>query len=325
MIVLQGTGGGSELKSKLFYKYVRSEWEAFHTRGGASDELPIDGLAELVSLNDRLSQEDVKEVYVPLVDYIDVMIQHKDLYETDRYRFFNGTEKSDAEPRKPFVIGIAGSVAVGKSTSARVLRQLLEEYYPDKNVDLVTTDGFLYPNRELRRRGIMQRKGFPESYDMVTLLDFMSRVKIGESNVEYPLYSHDIYDVIPDETGKIEATDIIIVEGINAFQLPQNQEIYMNEFFDFSIYIDADPLHIKKWFHDRYLMHMERAKDDPDNYYHEMTKWSDEKINDYGNQVWYTINLTNLVQYIAPTKERAHVILHKSENHSIDEVYVRKY
>ncbi|MBZ6526931.1 type I pantothenate kinase [Aerococcaceae bacterium DSM 111021] len=311
------------MSTELFTQYSREEWEHFNRFEGTLK--PIVGLEELVSLNDRLSQDDVKEIYVPLVHYIDVMHNNKKNYGEERDKFFNIIGQKSSFETNTFMIGVSGSVAVGKSTSARVLQRLLEKYYPDKRIGLVTTDGFLYPNAELERRGIMKRKGFPESYDMPSLVDFMSKVKVGKDKVEYPTYSHEIYDIVPGEMQVMKEPDILIVEGINAFQLPENQQTYMNEFFDFSIYIDADPLHIKKWFMDRFIMHMESAKDDPTNYFYEISKWPQEKVEDYGNEIWYTINLTNLVQHIQPTRGRADVILHKGINHSIDNVYVRKY
>lgn len=311
------------MTSELFTHYSRKEWEQFNQMKG--NLKPIVGLEELVSLNDRLSQQDVKEVYVPLVHYIDVMLKNKDEYEVERDKFFDIIGEKSSFENNTFMIGVSGSVAVGKSTSARVLQRLLQKYYPEKRIELVTTDGFLYPNEELERRGIMKRKGFPESYDMPRLLEFMSKVKIGVEDVEYPTYSHEIYDIVPGEVQVMKKPDILIVEGINAFQLPENQQTYMNEFFDFSIYIDADPLHIKTWFMDRFKMHMESAKDDPTNYFYEITKWPSEKVEDYGNEIWYTINLTNLVQHIQPTRGRADVILYKGKNHWIDNVYVRKY
>lgn len=311
------------MTAELFTQYSRSEWQNFVTSEGKLK--PIEGLEELVSLNDRLSHKDVREVYVPLVHYIDVLYGHLKEYGSKRDQFFNLIGQKSSYQTNTFMIGVSGSVAVGKSTSARVLQRLLEKYYPDKRIELITTDGFLYPNAELERRGIMNRKGFPESYDMPTLLEFMSKVKTGFGDVEYPMYSHEIYDIVPGEKAVMQKPDVLIVEGINAFQLPENQQTYMNEFFDFSIYIDADPLDIKKWYMDRFVVLMESAKNDPTNYFYKISQWPQEKVEDYGNEVWYTINLTNLVQHILPTRGRADVILHKEVDHSIDNVYVRKY
>lgn len=307
----------------LFIEYSREEWKRF--RSSVKEFEDVEDLESLVSVNDRLTQEDLDDIYAPLLDYIEILISQRKHYNRHRDAFLNLQESPDASVNNPFIIGISGSVSVGKSTVARVLRELLQAYNPTKNVDLITTDGFLYPNKELRRRGIMHRKGFPESYDMATLIEFMSRVKVGEENISYPLYSHDIYDVVTDRQGLMFKPDILIVEGINAFQLPANQQIYMNEYFDLSIYLDADPMDIKRWYTERYVMHLKNAQDDPNSYYYEMSQWPESKIKDYGNQIWYTINLTNLVQNIAPTKKRADIILNKSSDHSIDKVFIKKY
>lgn len=312
-----------DLTIELFTPYSRDEWKDFISIEGKIK--PIEGLEELVSLNDRLSQQDVREVYVPLINYIDVIYSNFKEYDKNRDEFFNFIGQKSSYKSNTFMIGVSGSVAVGKSTSARVLQRLLQRFYPEKVVELITTDGFLYPNAELERRGIMNRKGFPESYDMPTLLDFMSKVKVGVEDVEYPSYSHEIYDIVPGEKNIMRRPDLLIVEGINAFQLPENQQTYMNEFFDFSVYIDADPMHIKKWFMDRFMLLMNNAKDDPSNYFYEISNWPKDKVEEHGNQIWYTINLTNLVQHILPTRGRADVILHKSLDHSIDNVFVRKY
>ena len=307
------------IRDGVFYRYTRDEWSKLN-----HDKHPIVNLADLddlVSLNDRLTHSEINEVYRPLLQYIDIFYKSKLAERVEREEFLRVDQIID----RPFVIGISGSVAVGKSTVARVLQELLSTIYPEKKVALLTTDGFLYPNKELKKRGIMHRKGFPESYDMPALLDFMKRVKVGEDKVEYPIYSHEVYDILEDEEGILEKPDILIMEGINVFQLPSSQQLYVSGFYDFSVYVDADPLDIKKWYMERYYMLMDLAKDQPGNYFHDMSKWSMEKKEEYVNQVWYTINLTNLVQHIAPTKERAQVILNKAANHEIDRISVRKY
>lgn len=309
--------------NNIFIEYTRDEWKELRSKLNEFQE--IEDLEHLVSLNDRLTQLDVEEIYQPLLDYIEIVMTETRSLNRHRDQFFNSEGEYLNTSGNPFIIGISGSVSVGKSTVARVLRELLLASNPGKSVELITTDGFLFPNAELRKRGIMHRKGFPESYDMPELIDFMSRVKIGEKNLKYPIYSHDIYDVIPDVYEIMEEPDILIVEGINAFQLPANQQIYMNEYFDVSIYLDADPMDIKRWYTERYVMHLEMAKEDPTNYYYEMSQWSEDRIIDYSNSVWYTINLINLVENIAPTKKRADIILNKSSDHSIDKVLVRKY
>ncbi|MGX7106376.1 type I pantothenate kinase [Hutsoniella sourekii] len=304
----------------VFEHFTRQEWSQLYYDGEIEAELIAD-LDELVAVNDRLTQADIDEIYQPLIQYIDIFVQKFKRFELAKINFF----AEDKSNLPPFIIGISGSVAVGKSTVARVLQELLQRAYPAKTVEMMTTDGFLYSNRELKRRGISNRKGFPESYDMVALLDFMSAVKTQSGPVSYPIYSHDIYDVIPGKKRTIEAVDILIVEGINTFQLPQNQQIYVSDFIDFGIYVDADPLNIKKWYIQRFHMHLEHAQDNPDSYYYPMTFRSQKDLDNYANEVWYTVNMTNLVQYIEPTRDRADLVLHKGDKHLIDELYIRKY
>ena len=309
---------------KLYTEYSREEWQQFQYDG--PEIAPVHQLAELVSLHDRLSQRDIREVYAPLIHYIDIAIRHSKKFQEAKNKFFNKPESADNPVHKvPFIIGISGSVAVGKSTTARVLHQMLAETFPQREVELVTTDGFLYPNHILEQQGLMKRKGFPESYDMPALLRFMRKVKTSPDPVEHPVYSHDIYDIVPNETGFIDHPDILIVEGINVFQLPQNQQMYVSDFFDLSIYVDAEARNIRRWFRERFDMHMDLAEDDPTNYYHEMSLKPREEAHEYADEVWYSINLPNLVHYIEPTKSRANIILHKSDKHNIDKIYIRKY
>ncbi|HFI0463001.1 TPA: type I pantothenate kinase [Streptococcus suis] len=302
----------------LFQTIKRSEWLKLSQMNKPAAK--IEQLAELVSLNDRLSQEDVQEVYRPLVDYIDMIYTLDQKAERSKLDFLRSEEK---EP--PFIIGISGSVAVGKSTTARVLNQLLEQYYPGLSIAYMTTDGFLYPNAELERRNLMSRKGFPESYDMALLLDFMKRVKLNKEKVSFPVYSHLIYDIIPGQYDTLNQPDILIVEGINVLQLPQNQEIYVSDFFDLSIYVDADHNLLRQWYIERFDMHMDLAKNDPNSYYHAMSQLPRDVAYEYARQVWREVNLVNLFEHILPTRERADVIIHKTHNHFVDAISIRKY
>ena len=226
--------------------------------------------------------------------------------------------------RVPYIIGIAGSVAVGKSTIARLLSILLNKLLPDKRVELMTTDGFLYPNAELERRGIMDRKGFPESYDMERLLKFLNDVKAGEPELKAPTYSHQIYDVQLDRPQLIEQPDILIVEGINTLQLPTNQRIYVSDYFDLSLYVDADPSLIEQWYLQRFGMLLDTAFTDPSNYYYPYSQGSRDEAFKMARDVWQRVDLPNLEEFILPTKSRANVILHKTVGHVVDRVYLRR-
>lgn len=225
----------------------------------------------------------------------------------------------------PFIIGIAGSVAVGKSTTARLLQMILSRTFKRRNVQLITTDGFLYPNKVLKERGIMDRKGFPESYDMERLIDFLNQVKSGQETTKVPVYSHDVYDIIPDEYELIQQPDILIVEGINTLQLPANQQIYVSDFFDFSVYVDADSELIEKWYLDRFGALLDTAFQHPQNYYYQFAIGNREDAFKMARDVWKNVNLKNLNEYILPTRGRADIILHKTENHIIDSIFMRKY
>ncbi|MDK2780678.1 MAG: type pantothenate kinase [Trichococcus sp.] len=277
-------------------------------------------MKELISLNDRLSLEDVKDVYVPLVHMFDIYLQQYRNLQRDKSRFLG----RPYEP-SPLIIGVTGSVAVGKSTTARVLQNLLKRAYPTKAVELMTTDGFLYPNRILRERNIMDRKGFPESYDMENLVQFLLDVKTGKPNVRFPVYSHRIYDIVPGEYEEVNHPDILIVEGINVLQLPSNQQIYVSDFFDFSIYVDAEEEMIEKWYIERFEMLMDLAIDQPDNYYYNYAIGKREDAIEMARGVWKRVNLKNLREYIYPTITRANLVIHKTTNHFIDELYIKKY
>ena len=308
---------------EMFTRYAPQEWQKLHQEGQPIPQ--VHELARLVSLNARLSQADVATIYAPMIHYLDMMMTYQQAYQSAKYQFLQGQNHPSLQSHQPFVIGISGSVAVGKSTTARVLHELLSRTYPERKVALMTTDGFLYPNAELIRRGILGRKGFPDSYDMPRLLDFMQRIKTRKGPVSYPVYSHQVYDVLVGQEAVMEDPDILIVEGINVLQLPQNQKLYVSDFFDVSIYIDANPVHIQRWYMERFELLLDLAKQDPHNYYFDLSQKPREQARQYANEAWQTINLVNLIQNIAPTRERADLILHKASNHLVDSIYVRNY
>ncbi len=293
-----------------YYRVAREEWREFYRNGQAP--LTQDELDNIKSLNDRISMQDVRDIYVPLAHLIYLYMKEFESLSLSKGLFLH---KYVEVP--PFIIGIAGSVAVGKSTTARLLQTILSRTFKRRNVQLITTDGFLYPNETLKERGIMNRKGFPESYDMEMLIDFLNRVKSGQEEIKVPVYSHDIYNIIPGEYELIQQPDILIVEGINTLQLPANQQIYVSDFFDFSVYVDADSSLIEKWNLDRFQ--------NPQNYYYQFAIGDRDDAFKMAQEVWKNVNLKNLNEYILPTRGRADIILHKTENHIIDSIFMRKY
>lgn len=301
-----------------YYRIAREEWQEFYRNGQAP--LTQAELDSIKSLNDRISMQDVQDIYVPLTHLI-----HLYMKEFESLSLSKGLFLHKYVPVSPFIIGIAGSVAVGKSTTARLLQTILSRTLKRRNVQLITTDGFLYPNKILREKGIMDRKGFPESYDMEMLIDFLNQVKSGKDELKVPIYSHDVYDIIPDEYEVIQQPDILIVEGINTLQLPANQQIYVSDFFDFSVFVDAEPDLIEKWYLDRFAALLDTAFQNPENYYYRFAIGDREDAFQMAKEVWKNVNLKNLEEYILPTRGRADIILHKTENHIIDSIFMRKY
>ncbi|TSO25392.1 type I pantothenate kinase [Lactobacillus sp. LL6] len=300
-----------------FTKVERVSWSKLSSN---KNYIKMDELKELTSLGDVIDEEDVKEIYIPLVRYLHLFAQHKKML-TKLQDHFVGID----EINHPFIIGISGSVAVGKSTTARLLQVLIQRCYPDLKVQLMTTDGFLYPNRELKKRRLMDRKGFPESYNMKLLSDFLSDVTNGKPRVLYPLYSQRLSDIVPNKYGEVINPDILIIEGINTLQLPPVGVVVTSDFFDFSIYIDANEDLIEKWFMQRFKHLLIINKNKPENFYY---KWANGPISQAitrAETVWQTVDLVNLREYIAPTKNRANVILHKTHGHRIDSIYIRHY
>ncbi|HNP15903.1 MAG: type I pantothenate kinase [Cryobacterium sp.] len=282
--------------------------------------LPSAQLRDLQGLGENLSLDEVREVYLPLSKLIS-------LYAVGAQRLHAATSSflRQRSQSTPFVIGIAGSVAVGKSTIARVLRALLERWDDTPRVELVTTDGFLLPNAELERRGILDRKGFPESYDRRALLRFVMLVKSGADEVRAPLYSHFSYDIVPGEEIVVRRPDILIVEGLNVLQPPApGRKLAVSDLFDFTIYVDARTQDIATWYEERFLKLQKGAFADPQSYFHRYSNLSEDEALAKARSIWSTINEPNLVQNILPTRSRATLVLRKETRHAVSTVLLRK-
>ena len=302
--------------------FTREEWASLR----ADTPLTLDesDLARLRSLNDPISIDEVVSIYLPLSRLLNLYVAATQrLYKATRT--FLGT----TDGKTPFIIGIGGSVAVGKSTTARVLRALLQRWSDTPKVELVTTDGFLYPNAVLQREGLMERKGFPESYDLPALLAFLSDIKAGSPRVTAPLYSHLVYDIVPSERVTIDAPDILIVEGLNVLQTPRlprdgKAVPFVSDFFDFSIYIDADETDIHRWYVARFERLRATAFRDPSSYFHRYALIPEDEALAIAERLWSRINLVNLRENILPTRPRADLILSKGANHLIEQVALRR-
>lgn len=303
---------------KNYLQFNRDQWASF----SAGDQVKIsqDELTKIKSLGDVVNLTDVREIYGSLIKYLYLVYQEKSALQNQQREFLHENVAA-----APFIIGISGSVAVGKSTTARLLQVLLSRTYPDLKVHLMTTDGFIYSNQELKRRNLFERKGFPESYNMNLLTNFLQDVMSGKEDIVYPLYSQELSDIVPGEYGHVKQPDILIIEGINTLQLPTNGQIVTSDFFDFSIYIDAAEELIEEWFMQRFVRVLELNKNNPNNFYYKMANGPREDALQLAQETWQMVNLVNLREYIAPTKQRASLVLHKTEGHLIDQIYLRHF
>jgi type I pantothenate kinase len=304
-----------------YLRFSRAEWA--HLRASTPLPLTEKDLPTLRGINEDISLDEIAGIYLPLSRLLNLYVSaiqslHK---ATDTFL-------GHLPAKVPYIIGIAGSVAVGKSTMARILQALLSRWPHHPKVDLVTTDGFLYPTTVLEMRGLMNRKGFPESYDQRALVRFLTEIKSGKSEVSAPVYSHLIYDIVKDTVQKVHQPDILIVEGLNVLQSGRARNrgsgIFVSDFFDFSIYIDADEQTIEDWYVARFLKLRETVFRNPDSYFNRYSKLTREEAIEKAHSIWREINGPNLRDNIQPTRERAQLILRKGTGHSVEEVRLRK-
>jgi len=303
--------------------YTAEQWSEF--RADTPLTLSSEEVQRLRSLNDPIDLSEVRRIYLSLSRLLSSYVEASQQLYAQRKRFLDIVDTQ----RTPFIIGIAGSVAVGKSTTSRILKELLARWPSSPKVDLVTTDGFLYPNAVLQEKGLMARKGFPESYDIGALLRFLSWIKAGARNVKAPLYSHLTYDVLENEYQSVDCPDILIVEGINVLQvrdLPEDGKMvpFVSDFFDFSIYIDAEETHIHAWYLERFKLLRETAFQNPASFFHRYAQIEEREALDIAEGLWRDINRRNLRENILPTRPRADLILRKGPDHLVEQVALRK-
>ena len=304
--------------ASLYREVGRAEWAALAR--GIPAPLSETEVVQLRGIGDRLDLTEVREVYLPLSRLLSTYAENTKRLGAETAAFLH-----EPDTTTPFVVGVAGSVAVGKSTIARLLRELMARWPGTPRVELVTTDGFLYPNAELERRGLMERKGFPESYDRRSLVRFLTDVKSGAAEVRAPFYSHVRYDIMPDAHVTVRRPDVVIVEGLNVLSPPPTpNDVAVSDLFDFSIYVDADDTDIAQWFVDRFLTLRQGAFTNPNSFFNVFAELSDAEAVETALGYWNDINLPNLRENVEPTKHRATLVLKKAADHTVETVLLRK-
>ncbi|OGT50699.1 MAG: type I pantothenate kinase [Gammaproteobacteria bacterium RIFCSPHIGHO2_12_FULL_42_13] len=308
----------SDIFDKTHLEFTRQEWLNF--RHDAPMTLTEADLARLQGQIQTISLTEVSEIYLPLSRLLSFYVTSTQALHQEVEHFL-----SKSEPRVPYLIGVSGSVAVGKSVTSRILQALLSRWPGHPYVQVVTTDCFLYPNAILEARGLMGRKGFPESYDVATLLNFLMAVKSGKTAVDAPLYSHQTYDILPNEHLVVKKPDILILEGVNILQTgATNASPFVSDFLDFSVFVDADSHDIRQWYIDRVVKFSQTSFQDKKAYFHFLSTFSKSRVRAFAEKMWCEINAVNLTENILPTKNRAQLILRKDKKHAIEMVYLRK-
>ncbi|OXX66843.1 type I pantothenate kinase [Vibrio sp. V03_P4A6T147] len=304
-----------------YISFDRNQWAEL--RNSVPMTLSEADLKELQGINENLTMKETAEIYLPLARLLNLYVAARQSRNAVLHQFLGNTDISP-----PFIIGIAGSVAVGKSTTARLLKALLSRWENHPKVELITTDGFLFPNKILNERGIMGKKGFPESYDMKRLVQFVSDVKAGKRNVSAPIYSHLTYDITTEEK-VVDRPDVLIIEGLNVLQSGMDyphdpHRVFISDFLDFSLYVDADSQLIEKWYVERFMKFRHSAFKETGSYFSHYTKLSEREAREKAESIWHSINGKNLQHNILPTKERAQLVLRKGLNHTVEEILLRK-
>ncbi len=306
-----------------YLHFDREKWAAL--RNSEPMTLTFSEVKSLKGIDDELSMEEVRDIYLPLSRLLSYYVNARLNRQAVLMKFLNHPAE-----RIPFIIGVSGSVSVGKSTTSRVLQALLRHWSPSMKVDLITTDGFLHPNAVLEERGLIQKKGFPESYDTRRLLQFVMDLKSGKRHIQAPKYSHLIYDIVPNDFHHIDQPDILILEGLNVLQsgcdypYKERSSVFVSNFVDFSIFVDADEKLLEEWYISRFLKLRKSAFSDPQSYFVAYSKLSEREAVQVATDIWRRVNLENLRRNIQPTRERASLILHKTHGHVIDSIRLRK-